>query len=259
MSYDPIILTRIVEKKVCEQRNNTPFRRYYRFRGGRWYGGCAAADCIGCNLRCRFCWSWSRGSYQLSGGYLCSPEEVYRRLYSIAIERKYKYVRISGGEPTLCKEHLLRVIERFENTKINFILETNGVLIGYDDDYARTLARFKKLIVRVSLKGTCPEEFHKLTGAIPEAFNYQLKAIEKLVSYGMTPGEQVYPAVMLSFSDEENIEKLLDKLRNIHPVLAEAIDPEYVILYPHVVQLLKKFNLKPRIAYTPNNIPKFMI
>jgi uncharacterized Fe-S cluster-containing radical SAM superfamily protein len=23
--------------------------------GGRWYGGIATADCVGCNLRCVFC------------------------------------------------------------------------------------------------------------------------------------------------------------------------------------------------------------
>jgi len=259
--YDPAQLSRVVYEKVCMVKNGVEYRRYYRFRGGRWYGGIATGDVVGCNLRCRFCWSWNKGSYRLDTGRFYSPEEALSKILSIALERGYRYIRLSGAEPTISKQHLLRMLELLEkkNVKVKFILETNGIEIALDDDFARQLAKFSKLIVRVSIKGTSPEVFHKITGAKPEYFYVQLKALEKLIEYGMKPGDQVYPAVMLSFSTEEETQKFLDKLREIHPALAEAIDPEYVILYPHVVQLLKKYNLKPIIAYTPDNIPQFMI
>ena len=261
MGYDPIELGKIIQEKVCKWIGNVLLRKYYRFRGGRWYGGIATADVVGCNLRCRFCWSWNKGSHVYTAGQFYSPKDVIKKLLSIALSRGYKYVRLSGAEPTLCKEHLIEILKEIEkmSVRIKFILETNGILIGYDDEFAKELTKFKKLIVRVSIKGTSPELFNKLTGAKPEAFYLQLKALEKLIEYGMEPGEQVYPAVMLSFSTEDEIQRFLDTLRNIHPVLPNTIDPEYIILYPHVVKLLQKFNLKPIVAYKPNNIPSFMI
>jgi len=259
--YDPVALARAVYPKVCIVKNGVEYRKYYRFRGGRWYGGIATGDVVGCNLRCRFCWAWSRGSYRIDIGSFYSPDEALKRMLSIALERGYRYIRLSGAEPTLSKQHLLQMLSKLEklNVKVRFILETNGIEIALDDDFARQLTKYSKLTVRVSIKGTSPETFHKITGAKSEYFEVQLRAIEKLIEYGMKPGDQVYPAVMLSFSTQNEIEKFLDRLREIHPVLVDALDPEYVILYPHVKKLLEKYGLKPLIAYTPDNIPQFMI
>ena len=257
--YDPIKLGNYVINYVVKKVNGIEYRRYYRFRGGKWYGGIATGDCVGCNLRCRFCWAWNKGSYQLTTGKFYSPYDVYNQLIKIAYNRKYRYVRLSGAEPTLSKKHLIQVLEQFESSKLYFILETNGILLGYDKDYAYEIASFKRVIIRISIKGTTPEEFHKLTGAIPNAFNYQIKAFENLIDAGLIPGDQVYPAIMLSFSSEENVKKLLKQLSEIDVRLVQNIDPEYVILYPHVIKLMKKFNLKPKEAFTPNNLPNFMI
>jgi uncharacterized Fe-S cluster-containing radical SAM superfamily protein len=256
--FDPIELSRIVYKGVARVRDSVEERKYYRFRGGRWYGGIATGDVVGCNLRCKFCWSW-RYSYFTNKGFYQSPQRVFEKLVSIAERRRYKYVRLSGGEPTITMKHLVQLLELLDETRFIFILETNGILIGYDKRYAEELAGFSKIAVRVSFKGTTPEEFELLTGARRDFYIYQFKALENLIDAGLKPGEQVYPAVMLSFSPEENIRLFLDKLREIHPVLAESIDPEYVILYSHVRELLKRYGLKPRIAYSPKGIPEFMI
>ena len=46
--YDPITLAERVRKVVVKKEK----RKYYRlYRGGKWYGGIATADCVGCNLR----------------------------------------------------------------------------------------------------------------------------------------------------------------------------------------------------------------
>ncbi len=86
-------------------------------------------------------------------------------------------MRISGNEPTICKEHLIQVLKLIPED-YTFILETNGILIGNDMTYAEELSRFSNLYVRVSLKGTCEEEFSRLTGA--QGFQLQLKALEHL-------------------------------------------------------------------------------
>ncbi len=255
---DPIKLSEIVYHGVARIRDGVEERRYYRFRGGRWYGGIATGDVVGCNLRCKFCWSW-RYSFYTDKGYYQSPMRVYEKLVGIAYKRRYRFVRLSGGEPTITMKHLCSLLDLLDGEKLIFILETNGLLLGYYRDYAECLAGYNKVVVRVSFKGTTPEEFEKLTGARREFYEYQFKALENLLDAGLKPGVQVYPAVMLSFSPEENIQLFIDRLRSIHPALAQEIDPEYVILYPHVVWLLKKNGLKPLKAYRPNGIPEFMI
>jgi len=250
--YDPVALAEAVRKLV--ERGIE--RKYYRFRGGRWYGGIATADCVGCNLRCVFCWSGVPRDRPAEAGRFYSPEYVYRRLDRIASRRGYRLLRVSGNEPTIARRHLLRLLELVEEDgKYEFILETNGILLGHDRSYARELARFNRVHVRVSLKGASPEEFARLTGARPEAFDLQLKALENLLDAGV----RCHPAVMLSFSSKDSVEGLLRRLEEIDPILIEEFEEEYVFLYPHVVERLRKAGLSPRIAYHPNRIPEELI
>jgi len=175
--YDPVVLAEATRRMVEKEGG----RKYYRFRGGRWYGGIATADCVGCNLRCVFCWSNFPRDNPSMGWRLYSPEEVYLNLVGIAEKRKYRLLRISGNEPTISWGHLMKILELVEEDgRFEFILETNGILIGDDESKARDLSGFTGLHVRVSLKGTCEEEFSILTGARPEAFGLQLKALENL-------------------------------------------------------------------------------
>lgn len=257
--YNPLELSRKVEELTTRTTEGVEERLYYRFRSGRWYGGIATGDVVGCNLRCGFCWSWRNASHEMRRGEFYRPLEVYKRLVSIAKRKNYRLIRLSGGEPTISRKHLLQLLRLFKNTNYKFILETNGILIGSDKTYAKQLSQYSNLIVRVSLKGTCKEEFYKLTLASPEAYNLQLNALKNLVDEGFEPGVNVYPAVMLSFTTSEDYEKLKEELEAIHPLLPREVDEEYVILYPHVVELLEKRRLKPKIAYTPNGIPREMI
>lgn len=245
--YDPVELAEAVRGLV--ERGER--RKYYRFRGGRWYGGIATADCVGCNLRCVFCWShFPRDNPQANWGFF-SPEDVYLRLRGIAEGRGYALLRLSGNEPTICWNHLLGLLELVESDgRFRFILETNGILIGSDKSKARDLSSFTCVHVRVSLKGTCEEEFSLLTGARPEAFELQLRALENLADEGVS----AHPAVMLSFSSERNLRGLLERLRGIEPAYARRLEEEYVFLYPHVKERLRRAGLTPRIAYDPGRI-----
>jgi len=251
--YNPLLLGEAVRRMVSRGEE----RKYYRFRGGRWYGGIATADCVGCNLRCVFCWSGEpRDRPWLSAWRFYTPEEVYGRLRSIALRRRYSQIRISGNEPTLAWQHLLRVLELVEEDGLfTFILETNGIELGADKGKARDLSRFTRIHVRVSLKGASREEFHKLTGARPEFFDLQLNALRHLADYGVP----AHPAVMLSFSSQESVKRLLEELGEIHRDYARELEEEYVFLYPHVVERLKKAGLTPRVAYHPDAIPEELI
>ncbi len=162
-------------------------------------------------------------------------------------------MRISGNEPTICREHLISVLELIPEDAL-FILETNGILIGSDPSYAKDLSRFLNVHVRISLKGTCEEEFSRLTGSVPEGFQLQLSAIENLMRHGVKTG----PACMVSFSPPENVMRLGRRLRAIHPDL-EDFEKEELILYPAVEERLRKFGIKYFTAYRPERIPKEQI
>ncbi|MEM4699875.1 MAG: radical SAM protein [Candidatus Nezhaarchaeales archaeon] len=232
-------------------------RKYYRVaRGGRWYGGIATADCVGCQLKCVFCWSNVPRDDPANVGRFYTPEQVFRALDAVASRRGYRQLRVSGNEPTLGREHLLSLLELVEESgRYLFILETNGILIGHDPSYAKELSKFSRVHVRVSLKGAGPEEFSRLTGAVPDGFWLQLRALEALVDHGVP----CHPAVMLSFSSRESVEELRSRLRSISPELSEELEEEYVFLYPHVAERLRRAGLKPRVAYSPSEIPEDLI
>jgi uncharacterized Fe-S cluster-containing radical SAM superfamily protein len=224
-------------------------KKYYRFRSSRFYGGIATADCVGCCLECVFCWSWEATRRPAETGQFYTAEEVVRKLLAIARKKRYKRLRISGGEPTLDRSHLEKVLELVPED-YEFILETNGILIGQDRAYAEMLSRFKNLYVRICLKGTCEEEFSLLTRAVPEAFQLQLEALKNLVCCGV----QTHPACMISFSSDENIMALKERLRAIHPAF-EEFEVEELVLYSNVKERLDRLGVRYRKAYTPDNTP----
>ena len=209
-------------------------RKYYRFRPAPYYGGIATADCVGCCLRCLFCWSWHIIIQPEKVGRFYSPEEVVRNLTSIAKKKGFQKIRISGNEPTLHRAHLLKVLELIPK-EFQFILETNGILIGHDPTYANDLSQFSNLYARISLKGACHEDFSKLTGTNPEGFNLQLRALENLVEEGI----DCFPAVMTNYSSQVEIKKLRQRLKEIRQDFYD-FEEEELILYPFVEGNLKK-------------------
>jgi len=234
---DPIALAERLQEVIGSGEK----RKYYRFRPAPYYGGIATADCVGCCLRCLFCWSWHIIVQPDKIGRLYSPEEVARNLTSIARKKGFQRIRISGNEPTLHRSHLLRILQLIPQ-EIQFVLETNGILIGHDSSYAQDLSRFDNLSVRVSLKGACPENFARLTGAKPEGFELQLKALEHLIGEGV----DCFPAVMANFSTQEELQRLRQRLKEIRPDFTD-FEEEELILYPFVVEHLQKAGLKYQI------------
>ena len=247
--YDPVEKARQVAEVVCKDGK----RKYHRFRPAPFYGGIATADCVGCCLGCAFCWSWRQVAKPDAYGKFYSPEEVAHNLISIARKKRFGQVRISGNEPTICRAHLIQVLGLIPSD-LHFILETNGILIGADQSYATDLARFPNLHVRVSLKGTNEEEFARLTGARPEAFQLQLEALTHLTQAGV----ESHPAVMVSFSPPSNIATLRERLAAIHPDFAD-FEVEELVLYGGVKERLERAGLAYRTAFEPRATPPSQI
>lgn len=228
---DAIKRSKEVEKIVCRNLE----RKYRRFRSARFYGGVTTADCIGCNVSCKFCWSWNTVVYPEKYGDFYSPQQVANNLVAIARKAGFTQVRISGNEPTIGREHLIEVL-RLIPSDLHFILETNGLLIGADASFARDLAAFDNLHVRVCLKGASEQEFERLTGARGDQFKFQLDALKNLIDARVS----CHAAVMASFSSRENLDSLRKRLKEIDSRLAGSIELEEVVDYGGAFTRLKK-------------------
>jgi uncharacterized Fe-S cluster-containing radical SAM superfamily protein len=90
-----------------------------------------------------------------------------------------------------------------------------------------------------------------LTGADPSGFKLQLNALRNLLKAGVS----CHPAIMTSFSTEESFKMLLERLAEIDEKLVEEAEVEELILYPHVVERLKKYGLRYGVAHAPDRTP----
>jgi len=235
--FDPLALARLTEKIVCKGDR----RKYTKFSCPRMYGGIATGYTCGCCLRCIFCWvNWSR-DFPEQYGTLRSPEEVFRELSKMGRRRKVDQARISGAEPTIGKSHLLGVLEKVEASPFRlFILETNGILIGAEPEYAGEIARFKKVHTRVAIKAGTPEAFMRKTGSRSEFFELPFQGIENL----LRAGASVHVAAMSAdprFMTAEERQSLVEKLGAIHPKLVRNLEEEVVSPY---------HNSKERLRYS---------
>jgi uncharacterized Fe-S cluster-containing radical SAM superfamily protein len=239
--YDPIELSKMIERIVTKEVDEKVYRKYYRFRPAKFYMGIASADCVGCNLRCVYCWSNDAAREGIIGEFY-SPEEVSDKLVKIADKFGFKQARITGNEPTISRKHLIQVLELIPS-RITFILETNGILLGNDKNYVEELSKFKNLYARVSLKGCNEKEFSRLTGAKPEAFHLQLKALEFLVDNKIP----CHPAVLIDLVEKENLDKLKERLKLIKKSFVDELEFETLIPYPHVIRRLERAGIKSKI------------
>lgn len=227
-------------------------RKYYRIRPARWYGGIVTADCVGCGLLCRFCWvSDAVMSRPADVGRFYTASEVAESLVSLAKKRSLDLLRVSGGEPTIGKLHLLQLLDALQGKGYRFILETNGIPIAHDENYAASLSKYGFVHVRVSLKGCNEKEFAMLTGAQPKGFTLQLKALQNLLDSGVS----CHPSVMASFSPRKSVQVLIQRIKQINLDLADEVEIEELILYPHVTKRIRMHKLKYYKAYTPERVP----
>ncbi|MEM2972009.1 MAG: radical SAM protein [Candidatus Bathyarchaeia archaeon] len=250
--YDSVKRHLAIEKLVTRAGVHGQEKKYYRIRPARWYGGIVTADCVGCGLLCKFCWVSDNIMFRpATVGRFYSSKEVAYGLVSLAEKCGLNLLRISGGEPTLGKQHLLQLLENLKGKGFHFILETNGIPIAYDEGYSESLSKYGFVHVRVSLKGCNEEEFTMLTGAKQEGFKLQLEALKRLVNAGVS----CHPSVMVSFSPRKSLQTLIERLKQISPKLAEELEIEELILYPHVIKRIQMNKLKYYTAYSPENVP----
>ena len=236
--YDPIKLTEKMESIVVDGN----MRKYAKLsRPLRFYGGTTSAVEVGCNLRCKFCFSDKPVFRPQSTGKFYSPQQVFNALAKGAKRYGHKLISASASEGTLGRQHLFELLDLVEESEYVYILETNGMTLGDDKAFAEKLAPYKNLHVRVSIKGTSHEEYHELTDAIPESYELPFKGLKYLIDAGVSCNA----CVMISFSDAKGIKRVEEKLYGVHPGLLKSLEKEHITPFPKVAQRLAKNGLKP--------------
>jgi uncharacterized Fe-S cluster-containing radical SAM superfamily protein len=233
--FDPLELARQTEEVVCQANR----RKYTKFYCTGVYGGIATGYACGCCLRCIFCWVERSRDFPEKYGVFKSPEEVFSQLSHVARKSGVNKLRISGGEPTLGKSHLIDLLHKVENSSFHlFILETNGILIGADPDYAKQITRFRKAHTRVSLKAGTPEAFTKKTGAKSEGFDLPFQGIVNLLKAGASFHVAAMTADPRIVTNKER-QSLIEKLKSIHPALVDNLEEEIVSPYHNTLERLR--------------------
>lgn len=225
--YDPIALAAATEKVVVDGNQ----RKYVQLgRTLRFYGGTTSATEVGCNLRCKFCFSDKPVWKPKQTGRFYTPQQVFDGLATNA--RKYGHTSISASasEGTLGRQHLHELLELVDESEFVYILETNGMTLGDDKEFAESLAKYKNLHVRVSIKGCNEDEFHRLTGARKSAYELPFKALQHLINAKVSCNA----CVSVSFSDAAGRACVESKLESIHRGILRSLEFEKIKLFPKV-------------------------
>lgn len=237
LPFDPSKRAKEVEELVMEGTA----RKYYRFRAAKYYGGIATGDLVGCPFLCSYCWNYGRNLHpETSRDRYYSPDEVANRLLGIMKRKNFNKVRLSGAEPILGArsfEHLGQVLKLIyhANPICEFILETNGLLIGSEPSFVQELSRFDRLHVRVSLKGFDKESFEVISGANRGYFNLPIKGLRDMIKSGIN----AWPAIMLDTFGPEGIGRISQTLKD-YGIRLEELEIEYLEPYPFVLENLKR-------------------
>ena len=210
----------------------------------RFYGGTTSATEVGCNLRCKFCFSDKPVWKPKKTGRFYTPQQIFAGLASNARRHGHKLISASASEGTIGRDHLFQLLDLVEQSEFIYILETNGMTLGADPAFCEQLAKYKRLHVRVSIKGASPEEYHELTGAQPASYWLPYRALQQLIDAGVSCNA----CLMASFSSDEGISQVKQQLARVHPGILKSLEIETITLFPKVKERLEKYDLKPTRA-----------
>ena len=140
--YDPIALAAATEKVAVDGTR----RKYVQLgRPLRFYGGTTSATEVGCNLRCKFCFSDKPVWKPQKTGRFYTPRQVFNGLAKSARKHGHTIISASASEGTIGREHLMELLNLVEKSEFVYVLETNGMILGNDAEYAQALAKYTRL------------------------------------------------------------------------------------------------------------------
>lgn len=112
-----------------------------------------------CNLGCRFC-------FADGGGAASHPplEEIKAAIRDIVAQRGHPLLQLSGGEPTL-RDDLPELVRYAKEVGCSYVqVNTNGIRLAQEPDYAKALAQAGLDIVFLQFDGTKEDIYECLRG-----------------------------------------------------------------------------------------------
>lgn len=168
-----------------------------------------AAFTHGCNLRCPQC-----QNYQMAftaAGHLLEAQEAAQILMGLKNSYKVDCIAISGGECTLNREWLIRLLERLRlmDDKVELHVDTNGTILT--PDYVDDLAKAGMTQLGVDLKAQELSTFQHITGIQDEELaELYLQTSWQAVEYVTENYEDIFLGIGIPFNRELiSLEELL--------------------------------------------------
>lgn len=160
-----------------------------------------------CNLRCRFC--FADGGKTVSDP---SLEEMKAAIREIAEKCGGPLLQLSGGEPTL-RDDLPELVRYAKEAGCSYVqVNTNGIRIAEEPDYAKRLAEAGLDIVFLQFDGTRNEIFEALRGK--PLLETKLKAIQ--VCSDLHMGVTLVPTVVKGVNTD-NLGELVKLAASLAP------------------------------------------
>ena len=147
-----------------------------------------------CNLRCRFC-------FADGGGDAGDPPraELLGAIDDIAARCASPLLQLSGGEPTL-RDDLPELVERAKEAGCAYVqVNTNGLRLAREPDYARRLASAGLDIVFLQFDGTREDIYETLRGA--PLLREKLEAVKVCAALGL--GVTLVPTVVRGVNTDD--------------------------------------------------------
>lgn len=166
----------------------------------------------GCNFRCLYC--HNPDTFEINGGKEMSINEIMK-----VAEKQKEYfgknggITVSGGEPTLQVEEMVKLFKLAKKNGINTALDTNGSIVS---DKVKKLYELTDLLI-LDVKHIDDRQHIKLTGLsnknVLEMANYREKTNRPMwLRYVLVPGINDQKEYLVKFGehfkDYKNIEKV---------------------------------------------------
>ena len=182
-----------------------------------------------CNLRCPVCFAAA-----FARGYVYEPtkEQIRKMLETLRANKPVPApaVQLTGGEPTVRKD-LFELVKMAKELGFPHVeVDTNGVIIAKDEEYAKKLAEAGCTTIYLSFEGLKPSSYvHK--GA--NLTDIKLKAVENCRKAGV--GVVLVPTLIKTINDDQ-LGPIIDyAARNVDVVRCVNIQP---------VSFVGRFNLE---------------
>jgi len=224
-------------QQVREHSFDGDRRRYHRFRTTQDE---AVADCVGSNLRCAHDWGWCEGILDdPAAGRFYSPHGLVNELEQRCQSDSLDAIRLTGMEPIMADHHLVEVIDQLDDS-ITVRIDTNGMLLTHN--YISRFNGANDLEIRLSFKGSNPENFSRLASVGTDQFQRQIDAFRACIAEDVS-----LDSVLVGVFGEEERDELREKLQPISGKHAAELELEKLRYCPENRKKLQErgFDVSP--------------